>query len=127
MNQPEFRHTAFVYSSDAEYVEAAVDFLRARLEAGHGALVSAPRDRQALLRGALGSISEEVGFLDLAGVGDRPARTLAAQYAALYERLRPRDLAVRSLVGRHCGEADFYAVDRLHGLSTRLVIIDYQG
>jgi anti-sigma regulatory factor (Ser/Thr protein kinase) len=98
VSQPEFRHTAFVYSSDAEYVEAAVDFLRAGLEAGHGALVSAPRDRQALVRRALGSISEEVDFLDLAGVADRPARTLAAQYAALYERLR-RFPAMRLLVG----------------------------
>jgi FkbM family methyltransferase len=40
------------------------------------------------------------------------------ELAALYERLRPRDLAVRGLVGRHGGETDFYAVDRLHGLST---------
>jgi FkbM family methyltransferase len=40
------------------------------------------------------------------------------ELAALYERLRPRDLAVRGLVGRHCGEIDFYAVERLHGLST---------
>jgi anti-sigma regulatory factor (Ser/Thr protein kinase) len=88
VSHPEFSHTAFVYSSDAEYVEAAVDFLRTGLEAGHGALVSAPRDRQALVRRGLGSVSEEVGFLDLAGVADRPARTLAAQYAALHERLR---------------------------------------
>jgi FkbM family methyltransferase len=40
------------------------------------------------------------------------------ELAALYQRLRPRDLAIRGLVGRHCGEIDFYAVDRLHGLST---------
>ena len=40
------------------------------------------------------------------------------ELAALYERLRPRDLVVRGLVGRHCGEIDFYAVERLHGLST---------
>jgi anti-sigma regulatory factor (Ser/Thr protein kinase) len=98
VSQPELRHTAFVYSSDAEYVEAAVDFLRSGLEAGQGALVAAPRDRQALVRRALGSVSEEVGFLDLAAVTDRPARTLAAQYAALYERLR-RFPAVRLLVG----------------------------
>ena len=98
MSQPEFRHTAFVYSSDPEYVEAAVDFLRAGLEAGHGALVSAPRDRQALVRAALGPISEEVDFLNLTGAGDRPARTLAAQYAALYERLR-RFPAMRLLIG----------------------------
>lgn len=40
------------------------------------------------------------------------------ELAALYQRLRPRDLAVRGLVGRHCGEIDFHAVERLHGLST---------
>jgi FkbM family methyltransferase len=40
------------------------------------------------------------------------------ELAALYQRLRPRDLAIRGLVGRDCGEIDFYAVDRLHGLST---------
>ena len=32
MSQAEFRHTALVYSSDAEYVETAVDFLRAGRE-----------------------------------------------------------------------------------------------
>ena len=38
----------------------------------------------------------------------------------LYAYLRPRDIAVGSLVGRKDGEADFYAVERLHGLSTTL-------
>ena len=98
MSQPEFRHTAFVYSSDAQYVEAAVDFLRAGVEAGEGALVAAPRDRQALIRRALGSLPGEIGFLDLAAVADRPAQTLALQYAALYERLRHFP-AMRLLVG----------------------------
>jgi len=41
-----------------------------------------------------------------------------AELAALYQRLRPRDIAVRSLVGRQCGEIDFHVVDRLHGFST---------
>ena len=39
---------------------------------------------------------------------------------ALYQRLRPRDLAIGGLVGRHCGEIDFHVVERLHGLSTTL-------
>ncbi len=37
---------------------------------------------------------------------------------ALYARLRPRDIALRALVGRQSGETDFYQVDRLHGFST---------
>jgi FkbM family methyltransferase len=41
-----------------------------------------------------------------------------AELAGLYARLRPRDVVVQSLVGRACGEADFHAVDRLHGFST---------
>ena len=40
--------------------------------------------------------------------------------AALYPRLRPRDVAVAGLIGRECGEADFHVVDRLHGLSTSM-------
>ena len=40
------------------------------------------------------------------------------ELAALYPRLRPRDLVVRGLVGRRCGEIDFHVVERLHGLST---------
>jgi FkbM family methyltransferase len=41
-----------------------------------------------------------------------------SELAALYGRLRPRDIAVRGLVGRESGKADFHMVDRLHGLST---------
>ena len=40
------------------------------------------------------------------------------ELAALYGRLRPRDIAVRGLIGRERGETDFHMVDRLHGLST---------
>jgi anti-sigma regulatory factor (Ser/Thr protein kinase) len=98
VSQPQFRHTVFVYSSDAEYVSAAVDFLRGGLEAGEGALVAAPRRRRALVRRAFGPAAEEIGFLDLAAVADRPAKMLAAQYVALYERLRCFP-AMRLLVG----------------------------
>jgi FkbM family methyltransferase len=41
-----------------------------------------------------------------------------AELADLYARLRPRDFAVRGLVGRENGETQFYVVDRLHGFST---------
>jgi FkbM family methyltransferase len=41
-----------------------------------------------------------------------------AELAALYPRLRPRDIVVSGLVGRRSGEADFHQVERLHGLST---------
>jgi FkbM family methyltransferase len=40
------------------------------------------------------------------------------ELAALYERLRPRDVSVCGLIGRECGEIDFHVVERLQGLST---------
>src|SRR5262245_45660864 len=40
------------------------------------------------------------------------------ELAALYARLRPRDLVVQGLVGRNDGQADFHVVERLHGFST---------
>ena len=41
-----------------------------------------------------------------------------ADLVALYERLRPRDIAVCGVIGRTSGEIDFHVVDRLHGLSS---------
>ena len=38
----------------------------------------------------------------------------------LYAHLRPRDLAVGSLIGAQDGEADFHVVGRLHGFSTTI-------
>jgi FkbM family methyltransferase len=38
--------------------------------------------------------------------------------AALHRRLRPRDMLVEAVIGRTSGEAEFFRVDRLHGLST---------
>jgi FkbM family methyltransferase len=40
------------------------------------------------------------------------------ELAALYPRLRPRDVTVCGVVGRTCGEIDFHVVERLHGFST---------
>ncbi|MCL4766352.1 MAG: FkbM family methyltransferase [Hyphomicrobiaceae bacterium] len=38
----------------------------------------------------------------------------------LYAHLRPRDIAVPSLVGEHDGEMEFHVVERLHGMSTTI-------
>ena len=40
------------------------------------------------------------------------------ELAALYGRLRPRDIVVQGVVTRASGDVDFHVVDRLHGLST---------
>ncbi len=41
-----------------------------------------------------------------------------AYLAALYAHMRPRDIVVPALLGAHEGEANFHAVERLHGFST---------
>ncbi|MDB5651452.1 MAG: FkbM family methyltransferase, partial [Hyphomicrobiales bacterium] len=41
-----------------------------------------------------------------------------ADLAALYAHIRPRDIAIASLVVEQEGEVDFHVVDRLHGFST---------
>ncbi len=41
-----------------------------------------------------------------------------APLAALYPRLRPRDIVFCGLVGREAGDVDFHVFDKLHGLST---------
>jgi FkbM family methyltransferase len=42
------------------------------------------------------------------------------ELAALYTRLRQRDVVVQALVGHANGESDFFQVERLHGFSTTL-------
>src|SRR3954453_15460232 len=41
-----------------------------------------------------------------------------SELAALYGRLRPRDVSVCGLIGQASGETYFHVVNRLHGLST---------
>jgi FkbM family methyltransferase len=50
-----------------------------------------------------------------------------AGLAGLYGRLRPRDAAVCSLIGRHNGTIDFHVIDRLHGFSTTVESIARQA
>jgi len=50
-----------------------------------------------------------------------------AGLAGLYGRLRPRDAAVCSLIGRHNGTIDFHVVDHLHGFSTTIEPIARQA
>jgi anti-sigma regulatory factor (Ser/Thr protein kinase) len=88
LSKSTFRHNACVYDSDSDYVARSVDFLRAGLQAGEGGLVAAPRDRLALIREGFGDLPEEVVLLDPVSSDNRPARVIAAYYAALLDHLR---------------------------------------
>jgi anti-sigma regulatory factor (Ser/Thr protein kinase) len=81
------RHGALVYQSRDEYVEQSVTFLREGLEAGEGAIVANTRPGLTALREAFGPDADRVTFIDVAAFYTRPARTLAAYYRVLTERL----------------------------------------
>jgi anti-sigma regulatory factor (Ser/Thr protein kinase) len=102
LSKSTFRHNAFVYDSDDDYVVRSVDFLRAGVEAGEGAIVAVPRDRLSLIREGFGRLPEEIAVLDVAASEARPARLLSAYHAALLERLSEFP-AMRLLTEVECG------------------------
>jgi anti-sigma regulatory factor (Ser/Thr protein kinase) len=73
-----FRHEAFVYRDDDQYVRGTAGYVREGLEAGEAVLVAALAPRAALLREALGGSAAAVEFLDLALLGRNPGRLLPA-------------------------------------------------
>jgi anti-sigma regulatory factor (Ser/Thr protein kinase) len=75
---PGFRHEAFLYASQEEFVDGAAPFLREGVAAGEPVLVvvSAPKIR--LLQAALDRSAVAVHFLDMAEVGSNPARIIPA-------------------------------------------------
>ena len=82
------RHHAFLYDEDDEFVERSVAFLLAGLQAGEAAIVAAPPGRLALMREALGADAARARFIDATALYQRLARTIAAFYGTLLERLR---------------------------------------
>jgi anti-sigma regulatory factor (Ser/Thr protein kinase) len=83
-----FRHNAFVYQSQDEYVARSIAFLKEGLEAGEGVLFGDTRDGLAVMREALGPDAEHVAFFDVGSIYTRPARTVAAYYGAFRGQLR---------------------------------------
>jgi len=73
-----FRHEAFFYASDEEFLDGTASFLYEGLEAGEPALVVLKREKLDALRSQLGSHGERVLFADMADVGHNPARIIPA-------------------------------------------------
>jgi anti-sigma regulatory factor (Ser/Thr protein kinase) len=96
------RHHGFVYQSDDEYVARSVAFLRDGLEAGEACIVGNTRDGLAVMRDALGSDADRVGFFDVASVYTRPARAVATYYGTFCEHLRSAP-AVRAVASGQFG------------------------
>lgn len=97
-----FRHEAFVYESDDEFVERMATFLEAGFEEGAPALAVTTRSNCALLRDALVGASEQVVFVDRDDWFVHPAATIAAYQARLSDFVRCGAPSVRVI-----GEVQF--------------------
>lgn len=73
---PGFRHEAFVYASDADFVRHAATFVHEGLAAGDNIVAVLPPWRIAILREALGAAGEQVTFVDMTVAGGNPARLI---------------------------------------------------
>ena len=80
-----YRHEAFFFGNDEEFVEAATPFVRAGRQGGEPTLVALAPARLDILRDALGADADGVLFVDMTRVGANPARVLPTLRAFLDE------------------------------------------
>jgi anti-sigma regulatory factor (Ser/Thr protein kinase) len=73
-----FRHEAFLYAGTSAFLQGAVPFIRAGLDAGEPVLVVVGAAKIRRLRESLGPDAERVSFADMAEVGRNPARIIPA-------------------------------------------------
>ena len=73
-----FRHEAFLYADESEFLDGTVAFVHAGLDAGEPVMVVLDAAKIRLLRERLGDRAEQVHFADLALVGRNPGRILHA-------------------------------------------------
>src|SRR4051812_28437618 len=73
-----YRHEAFFYGSDGEFLAGCVPFVRAGVAAGEPVMVALIPERLTLLRDALGEEGAGVRFVDMSQLGRNPARILPA-------------------------------------------------
>jgi anti-sigma regulatory factor (Ser/Thr protein kinase) len=73
-----FRHEAFFYSGDDEFLQGTVPYLEEGIGAGETVLVVLPEPRMRLVKEALGAAAEAVEFWAMGNVGRNPARLIPA-------------------------------------------------
>lgn len=107
---PAFRHEAFLYRGEADFVAGVGGFVREGLAAGDVTVVAEPADRLALLRDALGPAGDGVRFLDMAEIGGNPARIIGVWAEALDDAAaggrRLRGVGEPAFTGRRAVEFD---------------------
>jgi anti-sigma regulatory factor (Ser/Thr protein kinase) len=78
-----YRHEAFLFADDEEFVAGAAPFVLAGAAAGEPTLVALPPARRELLQESLGSEATGVLFVDMTRVGSNPARLIPTLQAFL--------------------------------------------
>ena len=71
-----YRHEAFLYRGDDEFLAGTVPFIRDGISAGQPTMVAVIQPRVELVRAALGPDAEHVAFVDMAELGHNPARII---------------------------------------------------
>src|SRR5882672_6143767 len=73
-----FRHEAFLYTGDDQFVAGVSAFVRDALCADEPVMVAVVEPRAKLLRSALSADADRVLFIDIERVGRNPARIIPA-------------------------------------------------
>lgn len=113
LTPPGFRHEAFLYRGDDEFLAGVTSYVREGLADGDTILVAEPADRLTALRDALGddlTAYPDVRFLDMAEVGANPGRILGVWATALADAVaagrRLRGVGEPAYPGRRPPEFD---------------------
>jgi anti-sigma regulatory factor (Ser/Thr protein kinase) len=80
-----FAHEALFYRGDDGFLAGLLPFVREGLERDEAVVVAEPRPRLELLRDALGDDAATVRFLDMAEIGQNPARIIGVWARTLQE------------------------------------------
>jgi len=75
-----FRHEAFLYADEHEFLVGTASFVRDGLDAGEPVLVVVAADKIRLLREVLGDRADQAVFADMDVIGRNPGRILHAWY-----------------------------------------------
>ncbi len=103
-----FEHEALFYRGDDDFLTGLLGYVREGLERDEAVVVAEPRPRLELLRDALGADATAVEFLDMAEIGQNPARIIGVWARALQEHTdagrRLRGIGEPAFVGRRDAE-----------------------
>jgi anti-sigma regulatory factor (Ser/Thr protein kinase) len=104
----DFEHSALFYRGDEGFLAGLLPFVREGLERDEAVVVAEPRTRLEQLRDALGDDASAVEFLDMAEIGQNPARIIGVWARTLQEHVdagrQLRGVGEPAFVGRREAE-----------------------